>query len=102
MSDDQHKCIRCGKCCQSIIVPFSCGGDYGDYLLTHGCTVIPGRGTLIPSRCIHLKEIKKAGKKLDGSITPAMYKCDIYDRRPAMCHHELFEHYNPEGCNEVG
>jgi len=96
-----NKCIRCGRCCQSIIVPFAAGGDYGEYLIAHGCTIIPGRGTMIPSPCIHLKIIKGAGVK-NGKPTHPMYKCDIYDRRPVLCHYELAEHYHFEGCpNEV-
>jgi len=100
MTDEENsKCVRCGRCCQSVIVPFVAGGEYGEYLIAHGCTILPGRGTIIPSPCIQLKIKRGAGVK-DGKPIHPVYECLIYDHRPALCHYDLADHVHFPGCPE--
>lgn len=75
------ECSRCGECCRWIIMPFAPGGDdFTHWYKEHGIVIDPAVGLMIPSKCQHLKEIRRG-----------VFECEIYDDRPNLCRVEYMK-----------
>jgi hypothetical protein len=80
------ECKRCGECCKVIVFGAAYGGaDWNEYYHARGCRIVPNVGLVVPSVCPHLRQIKAPGADKNGVKSDALYRCDIYDKRPELC-----------------
>lgn len=87
-------CKQCGECCRWIIFGMAHGGaDWNEYYHHHGCKIVPNIGMFVPTICPHMKPVPG---------TTDRFFCDIYEKRPALCHQTKKGHYVHPGCtNEL-